>query len=574
MDFRITGGNANAKIEILNKKEKDGILTFDVKMTLPEKAIPERFSIEWSFPICDCYSVWSPAISGSRDLRPDWGKQRTNSRLAGWMPLHQIVSVNGRNRMAIAISDAVTPTAILTGVCEETAELSCIVEFFSNLVAPLEEYRATVRIDLRDIPYYDSLYAVTEWWEKECGYTPAFVPEHARLPMNSLWYSYHQRLIPDEIIRECRLSKELGMDTVIIDDGWQTDDNNRGYAFCGDWEVAESKIPDMKKFVEDIHATGMKIIIWYSVSFMGSKSNNYDRFKDMLLGDTRFNGAFDVLDPRYKEVRDFLVGTYVKAVTDWNLDGLKLDFIDTFRLINPNEKDDPRRDTSSVEEATDILMTEITKALTAVKPDIMIEFRQTYVGPAIRKYGNMLRVGDCPNDAIVNRREIVNLRFTSGKTAIHSDMLMWNINDPVETAAQQLASVLYAVPQVSVKLETLPEEHKRMVKYYLGFWRENRDVLLDGKILAANPESQYSLVCAEKDGKAIFTAYTDSVVDLGDYSETVTVNCTRYDSLVIKNADGKSYRVVNCMGEELETGTIAASLAEISVPLSGMIFVK
>jgi len=490
------------------------------------------------------------------------------------MPIHQIVSVTGRNRMAIALSDAKTPTAILTGVCEETAELECRIEFFTNLVSALSEYIATVRFDFRDIPYYDSIYDVVEWWEKDCGYTPAYVPEYAKLPMNSLWYSYHQRLVPEEIIRECKLSKELGMDTVIVDDGWQTDDNNRGYAYCGDWEVATSKIPDMKKFVEDVHATGMKIMIWYSVCFMGCYAKNYDRFKDMLLGDKRYNGKFDVLDPRYKEVRDFLVELYVNAVKDWNLDGLKLDFIDQFRLIDSSGEKDERRDTESVEDATDILMTDIMKALTAIKPDIMIEFRQMYVGPAIRKYGNMLRVGDCPNDAVKNRQEIVNLRFTSGKTAVHSDMIMWNINEPVESAAQQVTNILYSVPQISVKLETLPEDHKKMLKFYLSFWRENRETLLDGKLLAANPESAYSLVCSEKDGKAVFTAYTDSVIDMAAYNEASAVNSTRYKSLIIKNAEGKAYRVVNCMGEELSSGKIDGKLCEIDVPLSGIIFVK
>ena len=33
-----------------------------------------------------------------------------------------------------------------------------------------------------------------------------------------------------ELLRELKLAKTLGMETVIIDDGWQTDDNSRGYA--------------------------------------------------------------------------------------------------------------------------------------------------------------------------------------------------------------------------------------------------------------------------------------------------------------------------------------------------------
>ena len=61
------------------------------------------------------------------------------------------------------------------------------------------------------------------------------------------------------------------------------------------------------------------------------------------------------------------------------------------------------RDTFSIEESVDRLLQEISTALRAVNPNALIEFRQTYVGPLIRKFGNMLRVFDCPADAFVNR---------------------------------------------------------------------------------------------------------------------------------------------------------------------------
>ena len=53
----------------------------------------------------------------------------------------------------------------------------------------------------------------------------------------------------------------------------------------------------------------------------------------------------------------------------------------------------------------------------------MIEFRQSYIGPAIRKYGNIFRAGDCPADILSNRIHTIDLRLTSGSTAVHSDML-------------------------------------------------------------------------------------------------------------------------------------------------------
>ncbi len=574
MNFSVNGGNKDAKITLTERNESEGILYLDLKAELASKQIPEQFSIEFRIPMIDIYSVWSPCVRYGRQLGPNWSKRVTPSRLASWMPLHTVVSADGKNKLAIAVSDALDPISIATGVCEEDACLECKISFFTNKVAPIGEYSATVRIDTRNIAYYDSIYDAVEWWEKDCGYIPTHVPEHAKLPMNSLWYSYHQAIDVEDIIKECKLSKPLGMDTVIVDDGWQTDDNSRGYAYCGDWKVAEGKIPDIKDFVNRIHETGMKVMFWYSVPFVGIHTENYERFKDMLLDSTGNNRDFWSLDPRYKEVRDFLVKTYADSVRDWGLDGLKLDFIDSFSLGGKSLEYDARRDYQSLEDAIDALMTEVTETLKSINNDVLIEFRQSYVGPAIRKYGNMLRVGDCPNDAILNRQDVVNLRLTSGKTAVHSDMLMWNVEDSVESAALQFVSSLYSVPQVSMKIAKLPEDHKKMLAFYLAFWREHRETLLDGKLLAANPESAYSLVCAEKDGKAIFTAYTDTLIDCRKYNEIIAVNSSRSSALIIKGAENKAYKVVNCMGEEISQGVINSSLEEINVPLAGVVFVS
>ncbi len=573
MELKILKNSENVRISFGKEIEKDGVLFIDVKMVFENQQIPKPISVGFKIPTIDCYSIWSPSHRQARHLGPNWSKRVTNSRLASGMPLHTVLSIKGRNRLTVALSDAMTPTSIATGVWEEDACLECAITFFTMDVAPLKEYKATVRIDMRDIPYYDSIYAASEWWEKECGYTPAYVPEHAKLPVNSLWYTYHQRLDVEDIINECKLSKAMGMETVIVDDGWQTDDNNRGYAYCGDWEVATKKIPDMKDFVKRVHETGMKIIIWYSVPFVGIYSKNYERFKTMFVNGNEQQTTY-TLDPRYKAVRDFLIETYSNAVRDWDLDGLKLDFIDSFILRGSGLEYDSRRDYQSLEEAINILMIDISKALTAIKKDILIEFRQSYVGPAIRQYGNMLRVADCPNDALLNRIDAVNLRFTSCKTAVHSDMLMWHHDDSVESAAMQFVGALYTVPQISVKLATLNDSHTKMLKYYLDFWRSNRDVLIEGKILAANPESGYSLICAENDGKAIFTAYTDTLIDCENYqNEVVAVNATRNENLILRSAKGRNYKVLNCMGELLSKGTLDSTLCEVKVPMAGMIFI-
>ena len=218
-------------------------------------------------------------------------------------------------------------------------------------------------------------------------------------------------------------------------------------------------------------------------------------------------------------------------------------------------------------------MSEIKASLTAINPDILIEFRQSYVGPSIRKYGNMLRVGDCPCDTLKNRMGIINLRMTSGKTAVHSDMIMWNIQDTTENAALQFASILYGVPQVSVRVDKLPEDHYKMLKHYISFWKEWKDVLLEGKLTAENPECNYSSACSTLGNKSVITSFTNPVVNINT-DTSVVVNASMYNSLIIKGAKDKNYTVVNCMGENVATGVFTADIEEIDVPVAGMIFVR
>ena len=105
------------------------------------------------------------------------------------------------------------------------------------------------------------------------------VPDIAKHPMYSTWYSYHQNIDTEAVVAECKKAYELGMRAVIVDDGWQTDNSERGYAYCGDCMPAIKRIGDMKAFVDAVHSTGMKFILWYSVPFVGKYSEAWNKFK-------------------------------------------------------------------------------------------------------------------------------------------------------------------------------------------------------------------------------------------------------------------------------------------------------
>ena len=135
-----------------------------------------------------------------------------------------------------------------------------------------------------------------------------------------------------------------------------------------------------KEFVQDIHDTGMKIGFWYSVPFCGKKSKAYQEFKGKFL--TENHRWAPVFDPRYPEVRLYLINIYKNALVDWNLDGFKLDFIDDFRLYPETPEANDQMDFVSINAAVDKLLTDVIDTLKAINPDVFIEFRQKYVGPA------------------------------------------------------------------------------------------------------------------------------------------------------------------------------------------------
>lgn len=571
--FLISNQNPNTHLQITEQWEEVGIHYALLQLVCEEPTVPQTFSMSFSLPVGDMHSIWSPQTdaNGMRKLGPNWNKKVTQSRFAHGLPLHGVLAANGHNRMTVALSDVKTPLSLATGISEERAELECKLTFFTQLTVPIREYRAVVRIDLRDIPFYECIPDAVTWWETRWGLQPDPAPEAAKEPVNSLWYSLHQQQFSHDILRQCRLSAPYGLKTVILDDGWQTEDNNRGYAYCGDWELATAKIPDMRALVDEIHSLGQRVMLWYSMPYVGIHSKSFALFDGKYLSFDARRGVA-CLDPRYACVRQYLVDQYENAVRGWDLDGLKLDFVNAFRLTPETPIQDPAWDIPSLEEAIEQLLTDVKVRLARLKPDILLEFRQGYIGPAMRRFGNMLRVGDCPRDALCNKTAILDLRLTSGSTPVHSDMLMWHPDEPVESAALQLASMLFSVPQISMRLDELPEAHKQMLGFYLDFWRANRRLLLEGKLTLWAPEAFYSKARASLDGRDLTVLYTDSVV-IRDADRATVVNCGPERTVYLDGFAGQTYRVVNCMGQETAHGVLD-SLSTVTLPGAGILLTE
>lgn len=568
--IKVDGDLGNFKVEKkLDIPEKDiQIITFTFTAKSPSELKP--VSLKFSYPSIDINGFWNPSISSDK---VNYYSSRIVSKTSRYAPVLSYYNNSLDNRITIALSDALNKVEISNYLMEEDVSFYPEIKLFTEKMPLTTSYTVKLRIDTRKLPYYEALGNVVDWWGEQDSYAPMHVPDAAKQPMYSTWYSYHQGISREEIVEECKIAKSLGCEAVIVDDGWQTLDGNRGYAYTGDW--FPERITDMKEFVQDVHMEGMKFMLWYSLPFIGEKANNYPRFKGKYLKYWEAQGTY-VLDPRYPEVRKFIVNTYVQALNDWNLDGFKLDFIGWFTANDKTELTAKNgRDYASVNVATDVLMTEIMQRLTTINPDILIEFRQPYIGPLMRKYGNMFRGVDCPNNAVANRLETTNLRMLSQNTAVHSDMFIWRSEEPVESAALQILNILYSVPQLSVRLGEIPEHHLSMIRFWFDFWKTNRNVLLDGDFKPSNPGANYPILTSVKDNHQITTVYEDIVVTVEqEITKLNIINAKGSTEVVVDFKSSKTGRITiyDCSGNiclEKEMN-FAKGVIKLELPVSGM----
>ncbi len=579
MNFNIKNSNRDSSLEITLRSEENDISVYEIMFSRQEACSPSEITVEFNIPYVDAFSLWNSqcgsicgAKSGTmRNILPDWRPEHqvSVSRLASGIPIQSVISQSGENVFTISVEDAKTPIEISTGTEEMGKSCLCRISFFTKPVGRLSEYHTEFIIDRRKIPFYEAIKSAAENMRRVSGKREQDIPEEARMPMYSTWYNFHQNIEDEELIAECKEAYKLGMRSIIIDDGWQTENNGGGYAYCGDWRVCSSKIKDMKSFVLRIHEIGMKVVLWYSVPYVGKKSEVWERFKGKYLDSEE--REWNCLDPRFPEVREYLSGIYEKAAGEWGLDGFKLDFIDAFELTEYSDKTGIGRDFESLEDAIECLLDSVTSRLKKVNPDILIEFRQSYIGPVITRYGNMIRVGDCALDAFINRVAILDLRMTSGRAAVHSDMITWNDNDTNESMAKQLIAVLFGVSQISVRINEIKKEHYDVLKFWLDFWTENKEILLDGRLKIYNPEANYSMAEAELKDEKMCVCYSLNTVLCLSKKMTV-VNGTGESYIAVRANGNYSYLILNCKGEKISEGEKSVKdIAVFDVPESGVL---
>ncbi|GGJ50533.1 alpha-galactosidase [Streptomyces brasiliensis] len=482
-------------------------------------------------PAVDAVTYWRPGSAVPHaTVPPSWGDPVDTTALLG-IPLGALLLRQDRTGLVHTLDAGSHRTTVRAGLVEESADFAVIMTVED--AEPGEEIR--LLLDVSGRPFTDAVPDAGRLFEQDGGTPPAPGAEDAVL---CTWYFAHQDVTAQTVLAQADRAATLGFGVVIVDDGWQTMSQTRGYGWCGDWEVAAEKFPDPAGLVAELHARGLRTMWWVGTPFLGFHARARTAGLLTRYQETELDAA--VLDPRDDSTRLHLVERIRDLVVKTGADGVKLDFLERFATPVP---DDPSP--NSPVAATVRLLAEIVDAVESAGVRPLIEFREPYVHPAVSRYATMLRVGDCPLSATQNRVGIVDLRMLRPSRPVHSDPIMWATDDTAERVAHHLINALFGVPQVSVDLVRLDTAPSDALAFWMRVWTTYRDTLLHGELLPQRPDLLYPLIAANDGVRHIVARYAPHAVPLPQrpWREVLIANADDSEPLIVNDAFPMSVRV-------------------------------
>ena len=173
--------------------------------------------------------------------------------------------------------------------------------------------------------YYRSLQEFTQYMKaKGLKFT-----ETEEAAYGSMWcaWGYERNFTLDEIIGTLPKVKELGITWVGIDDGYQIAE--------GDWHLDPKKFPngdrDMRRLVDQIHANGLKAMIWWAPLAADPGSRILREDPDVLLFNEDWSPRYItwwdswLMSPAYEGTKKHTREVLDMFLKNWDFDGIKID---------------------------------------------------------------------------------------------------------------------------------------------------------------------------------------------------------------------------------------------------------
>ena len=189
------------------------------------------------------------------------------------------------------------------------------------------------------------------------------------------WEATYFDFTEEKLLEIARKAKDLGMEMLVLDDGWFTNRKD-DMAGLGDWKVDTEKLPDgLGGLISKVKDMGLRFGLWIEPEMVSEDSDLYRAHPDWALtapGRAPMMARNQlVLDLSNREVHEYLYATISGLLRDYDIDYIKWDFnrpiSDVYSHSTPSARQGevPHRYYLSLYELYDRLTTEF--------PDVLFE---------------------------------------------------------------------------------------------------------------------------------------------------------------------------------------------------------
>ena len=423
-------------------------------------------------PVREVTSIWHPDLSTMPAMKLPWVESFSCGATKSF-PLLCFLDQKAEVSYAVGLTDMIDDCYV---TAKMNQELCAFEVTFSIVIFPeTEDFEVFIHIPSCTGRKLSLAEVLSLYRNAAMPMIPDY-PDNAWKSVYCTWYAVHAALTDEYMLRNGKEASELGFGTFIVDDGWCFDEAKRvtpetlpdWYRDIGDWEYSEKKLPHLKENIKKIRKYGLNCLFWVAPFFCGRRSKLASVTEEYL---TELHEGQRIYDVQKHSVTEKVMESIFSVCRELDLDGLKIDFIDT--VLPDIEK--PRCRTAY--NAVKNLIGKVKKD----RQDALFEFRQSYATPLMASLATAFRAGDVPFDYMDNFSRCVQIRLLMGdKVPVHADPVYFNSEESVEAVGRHLIASLAGVPMVSMELSSIKEEHKKVIKNYLSFYRENQHILNRG----------------------------------------------------------------------------------------------
>jgi alpha-galactosidase len=407
-------------------------------------------------------------------------------------------------------------------------------------------------------------------------------------------WGYESDVTPKQMVDTIPKLKELGIHWATLDDRWFNnygDWEPRGDTFAGD---------SIQKMVQDFHARGVKVQLWWLPLAVEDGSHGYGNHKYAISEVVKKHPEWLILDERGKparmtrnlatlcpavpEVREYYRSLTEKFIKTWDFDGHKLDNIySTPKCYNPKHHHASPYD--SVNAMGEVYKT-IFETTRALKADSVTQSCPCGTPPSLAwfRYMDQAVTADPVGSVQVRRRMKMYKALLGPNSAIYGDHVeLTQISQPSggeeQDTGSDFASTLGTGGVLGTKF-TWPDYGKKLANVYLNSQKEpewkkwiglyNQKMLSKGEFLNLYvygydvPEG-YAI---SKDGKMYFAFYAAEPP-----GKTGGKAGKFHGDIELRGLEAKTYRLADYANDR-DYGSIKGPVSRLPVDFTGSLLLE